>query len=888
MIGQTLAHYRVLEKLGQGGMGVVYKAEDTRLSRQVALKLLPAGFAGDPDRVTRLQREAQILASLNHPHIASIYGLEESEGVWFLILELVPGPTLADRLVFGPLPTQECLSIARQIAEALDAAHEKGIVHRDLKPANIKITPDGQVKVLDFGLAKAAISESFPADLSQSPTAAFGHTREGVVLGTAEYMSPEQARGKAVDKRTDLWSFGCVLYEALSDRRPFAKETASDIIAAILGTDPDWTVLPAGAPPSLQRLIKRCLEKDLKRRLRDMGDARLEIDEALAELSRPAPVLPSADPPGWPRQIARWILLGVLVILSAAAGWWIAFRRQPAATVVQVRRLTDFAGLEEFPALSPDGKSVAFSADTSGRRQIWVRLLAGGAPLPITRDPADHQYPRWSPDSASLIYYSPAAESGSEGTLWEISALGGIPRRLVSSVSGGDVSHDGKRIAYFRFSAGHVQLHVSSRESSGDQVIAQLPPDYKYLSPRWSPDDQQIGFQRGKIFEDEIFTVPSAGGEPRQMTQDGNQLSGFSWLPDGSGIVYASARGSTVLYHPTFNIWVSRHNRASRQLTFGEVSYIGPDLHPTGKLVVGRMRMGFDLWKYPIDGTAAENVRHGVRLTRQTGQVETPSASPGDQELVYLSDSGGHGNLWVMKLDASEARQITYERDASVALGVPEWSPDGKQIAFVSTHNFRGWDFGLWVVNPDGSNLRNLVERGGWSCWSRDSRWIYYAVSKQGVYHIEKVPAEGGSPASIRTDNALGPAISADGTMLYYATPQANANQPDFEIRVAQPENGPSRVLARIPGERIPSAAWTIHPLLSPDGKWVALLLAEGAGTNIWAIPTAGGQLRKLTEFEGRRALIARRVSWSSNSRFIYAAVGDGDADVVLMDGLTP
>jgi len=197
MIGQIVAHYRVLEKLGQGGMGVVYKAEDTRLSRQVALKLLPAGFAEDPDRVTRLQREPQILASLNHPNIAAIYGLEESEGVWFLVLELVPGPTLADRLVFGRLPTKECLSIARQIAEAVEAAREKDIVHRDLKPANIKVTLDGQVKVLDFGLAKAAICESFPADLSQSPTAEFGHTREGVVLGTAEYMSPEQAPRKS-------------------------------------------------------------------------------------------------------------------------------------------------------------------------------------------------------------------------------------------------------------------------------------------------------------------------------------------------------------------------------------------------------------------------------------------------------------------------------------------------------------------------------------------------------------------------------------------------------------------------------------------------------------------------------------------------------------------
>jgi serine/threonine protein kinase len=281
MIGKTISHYRITAAIGAGGMGEVYRATDTKLGRDVALKVLPAAFANDTQRMARFQREAQVLASLNHPHVASIYGLEESGPTRALVMELVEGATLAERVTHGPLTLEEALPIARQIAEALEAAHERGIIHRDLKPANIKITPEGEVKVLDFGLAKAVDSEDSAADISNSPTLTAAATQAGMILGTAAYMSPEQARGKKVDKRADIWAFGGVLYEMLTGRRAFEGETTSDTLAAVLKTEPNWDALPTAIPANIRRLLKRCLQKDPKLRLRDIGEARIAIEESL-------------------------------------------------------------------------------------------------------------------------------------------------------------------------------------------------------------------------------------------------------------------------------------------------------------------------------------------------------------------------------------------------------------------------------------------------------------------------------------------------------------------------------------------------------------------------------------------------------------------------------
>src|SRR5579864_1727816 len=385
--GTRLGPYEVVSPLGTGGMGEVYRARDQRLGRDVAVKVLPASVAADPGRLARFEREARALAALNHPNVGAIYGIEEADGQPVLVLELVEGPTLAEMVNRASrlsadadgLPVAQVLAIAAQIAAALEAAHEKGIIHRDLKPANIKVGVGDAVKVLDFGLAKTAATTTSADD---QETRAAAVTEHGVVMGTPRYMSPEQARGEDVGPQTDVWSFGCVLYEMLTGRHSFGGRTAADTMAAVLAQEPDWARLPVATPAPIVRLLRRCLRKDHRERLRHIGDARLEIDDARRD---PADVEAARLP-------------------------------TPAhARAVELRRLTDSVGLKETPALSPDGKMVAFTAVTAGKRQIWIQLVAGGATLQVTRDPVDHDEPRWTPDSSRLLFHVPAKAPASSG-----------------------------------------------------------------------------------------------------------------------------------------------------------------------------------------------------------------------------------------------------------------------------------------------------------------------------------------------------------------------------------------------------------------------------------------------------------------------------------------
>jgi len=340
--GTRLGPYEVQSAIGAGGMGEVYRARDTKLRRDVAIKTLPEAFAADPDRIARFQREAELLAALNHPHVACVYGVEESQwsgashATFAIVLELVEGDTLAERIAHGPIESNEALSIARQIADALEAAHDRGVVHRDLKPANTKITPEGRVKVLDFGLAKMAERDASAAGLSVSPTLSVHATREGVILGTAAYMSPEQARGKPVDRRTDIWAFGCVLFEMLTGRKTFeGGDTVSDAVAAILKNEPDWNAIPSGTPPHIRRLLRRCLQKDPQKRLPHIGLARLEIDEGLAEPHSTTGVVVTRAPGAsmWRRALT----LGSVALLAGALGLWAgwASTRQASPPIVR-------------------------------------------------------------------------------------------------------------------------------------------------------------------------------------------------------------------------------------------------------------------------------------------------------------------------------------------------------------------------------------------------------------------------------------------------------------------------------------------------------------------------------------------------------------------------
>ena len=849
--GSRFGTYEIIGPLGAGGMGEVYRARDTRLDREVALKVLPLAFTRDPDRLTRFEREAKVLASLNHPGIATIYGIEESDGVRALVLELIEGGTLADRAGLGrTLSVDEAVSVARQMADALDAAHERGIVHRDLKPSNIGLTPAGVVKVLDFGVAKTGQVSSHAIGPGETATmaTAFNVTQAGRVLGTAAYMSPEQARAQTVDKRTDIWAFGAVLFEMLTGGRAFPGATGSDTVAAVLEREPDWRSLPPTIPRNLRRLIERCLQKDVRRRLRDIGDAH--------EYLTP----PSSD--------------------ASTAESAVSSRRH-----VEFQRLSDEVGINESPAISPDGKMVAFVAAVNGKSHVWIRLLTGGAPLQVTRDDSDHQHPRWAPDSSALIYYTPPESSGAEGALWEVSALGGLPRPITGALGGGDISHDGRRIAILRAVERRVVLMTIARDGSDPQVVADVPRGHYWRSPRWSPDDVWLAFHgRGVTVWDEVlWVVPSGGGDRRALSR-ATFLRGVSWLPDGSGVVFSSAKGSTMPYPPTFNLRVVGIDGSNEaQITSGDVSYVEPDVHSSGRLVVCRIRSVSDIWKCPVGGSPAENTRAMTQVTRQTGQVQTPSVSPDGSELVYLSDNGGHANLWVIRTDGTRARQITFERDPAVTVGVPKWSPAGDDIVYIVNRELPQ----LLVVRPDGRGARRLVERGMWAAWSFDGRWLYYSPNVDAVGNcIEKVPAGGGAAIVVRGDrNSNAPAVGKD-ELYFVALVAPEFGSMDWEIRRASPEGGASELLARVDGQRVPFSALYIHPSLSRDGKWLAQALADGATSNLWAMNTADNSWRQITDFGHQPTLIVRQVSWSPDGEFLYAAISKSNADVVMLDGL--
>jgi hypothetical protein len=493
MIGTKLAHYEITQKLGAGGMGEVYEAADSRLGRSVAIKLLPEAFTHDADSVLRFEREARMLAALNHLNIASIYGVEDFGGQKFLVMELVPGETLEERIRRGPAPLNEALAIARQIADALEAAHEKGIVHRDLKPANVKVTPEGKVKVLDFGLAKALDPEVPDSSLSNSPTMSMAATRQGVILGTAAYMAPEQARGRAVDKRADIWAFGVILYEMLTGGRLFKGEDASEILASVIKEQPRWEAVPAEA----RRLIRKCLEKDRTKRLRDIGDAWDLLDEPVPAAPDPQVVVSRG---GW-RSKAPWIAAAVFAI-AAAVAIWVSWPAAPALSSAPVRfslappegaTMTGANPAGPQAVVSPDGRYIAFIADenNSTARALWVRAVGSLSAQKLDRT-ENAALPFWSPDSQHIAFFannelrripvsggSPvkvsAAGSGDGGTwtqdangegvivfaaspassLQRVPAAGGVPAPF-SKLEEGEAGHiypqflpDGKRVLYF-------------------------------------------------------------------------------------------------------------------------------------------------------------------------------------------------------------------------------------------------------------------------------------------------------------------------------------------------------------------------------------------------------------------------------------------------------
>jgi serine/threonine protein kinase len=836
-------------------MGDVYRATDTALGRDVALKILRPALAADEDHMRRFAREARILATLNHPNIAAIYGLEQvstpaGSEARVLVLELVQGETLDDRIrgsrTKEGLPLAAALDIAEQIAAALEAAHEQGIVHRDLKPANVTITDDGVVKVLDFGIASGHTTESLEAT---NATTIVQATCDGDVLGTPAYMSPEQARGRRVDARADIWAFGCVLFELLTGQLAFDRPTLADTIAAVLGEEPDWSRLPASTPPGIVEVLRWCLEKDPRRRLRHIADARLA--------ERRATIASGSTPTAAPSR----------------------------AREVRFRRLTDLPGTNEHAAISPDGRMVAFVAMAQKFKQIWVQLLSGGPPLQVTRDPQHHQHPRWTPDSGALIYSTPGSDGVTEGMLWEMPALGGAARPIAAAFGGADIGRSGNRVALVRIDNGTYELVTVNRDGFDPVVVAAIPDCAECLWPRWSPDETRIALHVKGIgqFAEQLRIFPAAGGEPR-VVASASSLQGCAWLPDNETLLYSSSAGSTLPYPHVCNLRsVKADGTGDRQVTFGDDSLVLPDVHPTGRIIASRVRMASDIWRIPVIGSAADNVRDAVRITHQTGQVQVPSVSPDGKEIVYLSDTGGHPNLWLTATDAYDPRQLTFERDPSILIGAPLWSPASDDIVFVRVEDRPS----LWLVKRDGRGLRPLVKGAVAACWSKDGRWVYFTdATHDFLAGIRKIAAAGGEPVSVRRERGAHGAVAGQSVLYFSRRSNPSSSSIEWDLCRAAPEDGAAEPIGTICGARLPLSPWFVQGVLSPDERWIALPLIDNATTNLYAVSTSGGEMRQVTDFGDRPVQITRSASWTPDGNALYVALAPAATDVILYDDL--
>ncbi len=535
--------YELRERIGVGGMGEVYRARDMRLGRDVAVKILPGAFATDPDRIARFEREARVLAALNHANIATLYGVEESDGVRALAIELVEGTTLSERLSQGSLPMRDALAVSRQIADALEAAHEKGIIHRDLKPANIKITSTGLVKLLDFGLAKAMDADA-ARNLSQMPTMTVGTTGQGAIVGTAAYMSPEQARGQPVDKRTDIWAFGCVLFEMLTGRPAFARHTLSDTLARILGSDPDWDGLPDSTPGSIRRLLQRCLEKDSKRRIHDIADARIEIEDALASPTRAELSATTAAP------AARWrgwyLALGALVLVAAAVtiGYVVSLpiapdSREPlrfSIALLPGEQLPIDTGLPVSLAISPAGDQIVYAARTASGDRLYLRRLGDleAVPIPGTEGAIG---PFFSPDGQRIAF-------ASGGMLRAVPISGGVPRAVAAAPNLDGASWGaGGLVVFSNWNSG--LLKVSWQGGLPEPLTTLVPQEgeISHQSPHVLPQDRFVLFTVRRRTGSFVEAVEVATGSRRPILEGRNPI----YLPSGH-LVFA--RGAAVFAVP--------------------------------------------------------------------------------------------------------------------------------------------------------------------------------------------------------------------------------------------------------------------------------------------------------------------------------------------------
>ncbi len=886
--GSKLGPYEILGLLGTGGMGEVYRGRDTKLGRDVALKVLPDAFARDAERMARFQREAKVLAALNHPNIAAIYGLEDSGATPALVMELIEGPTLASCIKSRTTPIDEALGIAKQICNGLEYAHERGIVHRDLKPSNVKMTNDGAVKILDFGLAKALNTNASTTDIENSPTTSQMVTEPGVLLGTAAYMSPEQAKGKAVDRGADIWAFGCVLYELLTGKGAFRGESTTDILAAVIRGEPDWSRLPSSTPPGVRVLLQRCFQKDPKQRLRDIGDARIELDDALRLAVTPAQTVAGKAKPF--RHRFAWVTAGLATVaLGAVIAWsiWRTPKRDQVPRLSHAVRLTNTAAQEFGPAVSPDGKWVAYYSNSRGPTDIWVKFYDSGATLNLT-SALNLELPARvtigglaiSPDGATLSFSARPDPAQTQFDTWIIPApIGGAPRKLLQNLQGCQWSPDGAELACIRpgSSRGDALVVVNQDGSNPRELI---PPEAAHHVhwPAWSRDGRFLyfiyTFDSWQAEPTEIWRVLSSGGKPEPVVQTIRRAAYPVPLPGGD-LIYA-ANPDTV----DLGLWWKPGGGGAPQLLApGVGEYTDLRLSSDGrKLVMTRSEVRQSLVLIPLSGGSTQM----RRLTDgYSGDID-PTFDPRGGRLVFSSSRSGHRNLWISREDASQPTPLTTEASIDER---PAFSPDGQAIAFLSD---RGGRRGIWVINANGGApkfLRAVIVLDNLT-WSPDGKRILYAVPGGDLPHLETVSVADGTvqPFSVPT-GASAPTWSLVGDVLAYLEPvtvlgpgPSSTPATRTTLRFA---DGQGRPLPLAPPKQVFNngiLAW------SRDGRRVAAVWNPAyAASSIWIVDPYGREpLRKLADLPITAR--PRGITWTPDGSGVVIAEQESLSDIVMFD----
>jgi Tol biopolymer transport system component/serine/threonine protein kinase len=812
MVGKTISHYRVLEKLGEGGMGVVYKAKDTHLDRLVAVKLLPAERVADAERKRRFIQEAKAASALNHPNIITIYAIEsepctagvspagpcqitpahpgpagETPAVHpenrcdFIVMEYVAGKTLRELIGRKGLKLSETLKYAIQVADALAAAHAAGIVHRDLKPANIMVTDKGLVKVLDFGLAKLA--EPISGDEGETLSGKDApRTEEGTILGTVAYMSPEQAEGRKVDARSDIFSFGSVLYEMITGRRAFRGETRVSTQSAILKEEPQpISTIAEDSPRELERIVARCLRKDPARRFQHMDDVKIALEE-LKEESDSGKLAVPAQPADRPRPRSPWVWAGRVALGLALIGTGIWLRVfQPGGPPPRVVPLTSYPGLEIQPALSPDGKQVAFAwnGEKEDNYDIYVKLVDAGAPLRLTTDPLPEYSPAWSPDGRhiALLRWSP---NGAEVCV--LPALGGSEQKLAKTAAlaastgtpttGSKLSWspDGKYLAVV--DRGSLKepnsIYLLSTETREKLRLTVPPADWQGdVYPALSPDGHTLAFVRIRgASSDSIYLLPLAGekpgGEARRLTFEHQNVSGLDWMPDGRSIVFSSDRTGA------YKLWkISISGGQPERLEAGGEDGHSPSVSQDGRrMVYAKAIIDWNIWRASGPGETGK-FTPSARLIASTQGDREPQFSPDGRRIVFWSDRSGSREIWVCDSEGLHCVQLTFFPGA--VSGSPRWSPDGRWIAFDA---MKEGQRDIYVVSAEGGRPQRLTTEPSLDVrpsWSKDGRWIYFGSNCSGGWQVWKVPAQGGTALQVTKKGGQEAFEAPDGPFVYYA-----------------------------------------------------------------------------------------------------------------------